>query len=164
MSFNFESIRLVIKNQKQQVKSNQLSIEMLCSHITFDDFKILASWRSPTLSGISVIVTLMNTSSVGDCEKACAATKDCNFLTFTNFRNIATCHLLSQCEEKVGLVIRMNLNGRIGNHIFVHRPPGKIGWAISNFWEKQCFSLFWASEFCLASGTTFFFVGGGLYI
>jgi len=52
-------------------------------------------------SGISVVRTLMNTSTVGDCQKSCNATKDCNFLTFTNFRNIATCHLLSQCEEKL---------------------------------------------------------------
>ena len=52
-------------------------------------------------SGLAVVKTLMNISSVTECQKTCQKSKICNFVTFTNFRNIATCHLLSSCEDKV---------------------------------------------------------------
>ena len=52
-------------------------------------------------SGLAVVKTLMNISSVSGCQKTCQRSKNCNFVTFTNFRNIATCHLLSSCEDKV---------------------------------------------------------------
>ena len=52
-------------------------------------------------SGLAVVKTLMNISSVTACQKTCQRSKNCNFVTFTNFRNIATCHLLSSCEDKV---------------------------------------------------------------
>ena len=57
-------------------------------------------------SGLAVVKTLMNISSVSGCQKTCQRSKNCNFVTFTNFRNIATCHLLSSCEDKVWSVFQ----------------------------------------------------------
>ena len=66
-------------------------------------------------SGLAVVKTLMNISSVSECQKTCQRSKNCNFVTFTNFRNIATCHLLSSCQDKVRSLFQLR---RI--HSFIH--------------------------------------------
>ena len=54
-------------------------------------------------SSLSLVKTVMNIASVTGCQELCAKdeSKKCKFVTFTNFRNIATCHLLSHCDDKV---------------------------------------------------------------
>ena len=52
-------------------------------------------------SGLSVISTLTNISSVAQCQTSCSENKECKFSTWTNFRHVATCHLLSHCTDKV---------------------------------------------------------------
>ena len=55
-------------------------------------------------SSLSLVKTVMNIASVTGCQELCAKdeSKKCKFVTFTNFRNIATCHLLAHCDDKVG--------------------------------------------------------------
>ena len=36
-----------------------------------------------------------------ECGGKCEEEEDCQFITFTNFRNIGVCHLLRDCQEKV---------------------------------------------------------------
>ena len=35
------------------------------------------------------------------CQEECAKSESCNFTTFTNFRKIAICYILKDCEDKV---------------------------------------------------------------
>ena len=71
-------------------------------------------------SGLAVVKTLMNISSVSECQETCQGNKNCNFVTFTNFRNIATCHLLSSCEDKVWSLLHITtFNEKIIHECFV---------------------------------------------
>ena len=82
-------------------------------------------------SGLAVVKTLMNISSVSECQETCQGNKNCNFVTFTNFRNIATCHLLSSCEDKVCVVTSSYNNVQWKNH----------SWMFCFIQVPSCFSL-----------------------
>ena len=43
-----------------------------------------------------------------ECRGKCEEEEDCQFITFTNFRNIGVCYLLRDCQEKVNV---NNVNG-----------------------------------------------------
>ena len=52
-------------------------------------------------SGLSVINTLDNVTSVVECKAKCQEDEKCNFVTFTKFRRTPMCYLLSECQDKV---------------------------------------------------------------
>ena len=91
-------------------------------------------------SGLSVISTLMNISSVTQCQSSCSQHPDCKFSTWTNFRAVATCHLLSHCTDKVWYDFEMMSNDDV-----VKAPPcTSSDLCVSS--TPQCLSLSSGSE------------------
>ena len=54
-------------------------------------------------SSLSLVKTVINITSITGCQNLCAKEKSpkCKFVTLTNFRNITSCHLLTNCDDKV---------------------------------------------------------------
>ena len=54
-------------------------------------------------SSLSLVKTVINITSITGCQNMCAKEKSpkCKFVTLTNFRNITSCHLLTNCDDKV---------------------------------------------------------------
>ena len=65
------------------------------------DCKIITHLCNP--SGLSVEKTFVNVTTLRECQHHCARDENqkCKYVTFSNFRNITSCHLLTNCDDKV---------------------------------------------------------------
>ena len=99
-------------------------------------------------SSLSLVKTVINITSITGCQNMCAKEKSpkCKFVTLTNFRNITSCHLLTNCDDKV-LTLCLSSTSNQYYRVLQNNWQTLAAYNWDTIWSfLSIFGLFWLSN------------------